>query len=95
MVVNSDLATAWLGRGHVYYDLKRFDDALAAYDKALSQKSDLAEAWYGRGSACVDLKRHDEALVDFARANALKPNSPGVEGARLARMMSSVRLEKL
>ncbi|MFZ1193260.1 MAG: tetratricopeptide repeat protein, partial [Pseudolabrys sp.] len=39
-----DLAEAWLGRGNVFKDLKRYDEAFAAYGKALSLKPDLAEA---------------------------------------------------
>ena len=36
-----DLAEAWLGRGNVFFDLKRYDEAFAAYDKALALKPDL------------------------------------------------------
>jgi protein O-GlcNAc transferase len=36
-----DLDNAWLGRGNVFCNLKRYDEALAAYDKALSIKPDL------------------------------------------------------
>ena len=32
-----------------WQNLKRYDEALAAYDRALSIKPDLAEAWLGRG----------------------------------------------
>ena len=31
-------------------ELKRYDEAFAAYDKALTLKPDLAEAWLGRGN---------------------------------------------
>ena len=44
------LAEAWLGRGNVFSELKRYDEAFAAYDKALALKPDLAEAWLGRGN---------------------------------------------
>ena len=42
-----DLVEAWIGRGNVFKDLKRYDEAFAAYDKALAIKPDLAErmAW--------------------------------------------------
>ncbi len=46
------------------------------------------------GSACVDLKRYGDAFVDFDKALALKPNLPGVEGARLSSQDASLRLEK-
>ena len=54
------------------YELKRYDEAFAAYDRALSIKSDLAEAWLGRGNVCCDLKRYDEAFAAHDRALSIK-----------------------
>ena len=68
-----DLAGGWFGRGNVFYNLKRYDDALAAYEKALALKPDLAEAWFGRGNVFYDLKRHDEAFAAYDKA--LTPRS--------------------
>ena len=45
-----DLANAWLGRANAFVDLGRYDDALAAYDKALLIQHDLENAWLGRGN---------------------------------------------
>ena len=39
LTLKPDLAEAWLGRGNIFNELKRYDDALAAYDKALTLKS--------------------------------------------------------
>jgi protein O-GlcNAc transferase len=50
-----DLEHAWLGRGNIYAELKHYDEALAAYTKALSIKSDLENAWIGRGNALTEL----------------------------------------
>ncbi|HYA05101.1 MAG TPA: tetratricopeptide repeat protein, partial [Xanthobacteraceae bacterium] len=61
-------------RGHAGFDRKRYDEALTAFDKAITLEPDLAEAWLGRGNVCFDLKRHDEALAAFAKALALKPD---------------------
>src|SRR4029077_128181 len=44
LALKPDLAEAWLGRGNVFKDLRRYDEALVAYDKALALKPDLAEA---------------------------------------------------
>ena len=53
------MADAWLGRGNVYYDLKRYDEAFAAYDKGLSLRPDNAEAWLGCGNVSYNLRRYD------------------------------------
>ena len=42
--------SAWLGRGNVFYKLKRYDEAFAAYDRALALKPDFENAWLGRGN---------------------------------------------
>ena len=57
-----------------FSDLKRFDDALVAYDKALEGKPELAEVWLARGNVFKDLKRHDEAFTAYDKALALKPD---------------------
>jgi tetratricopeptide (TPR) repeat protein len=43
------LAEAWLGRGNVFKDLKRYDDAFTAYDKAIALNPNLAEAHCNAG----------------------------------------------
>ena len=73
---------AWLGRGSVFYALKRYDEAFAAYDKTLALKPDLAEAWLGRGNVFFELKRHDEAFAAYDKALAMKPD---LESAWLGR----------
>ena len=51
------LCRAFNNRGIALNDLKRFDDALASYDKAVALKPDYAEAFNNRGSALNELKR--------------------------------------
>ena len=55
-------------------ELKRLDEALASYDRALGIKPDYAEALYNRGNALSDLKRLDEALASYDRALVIKPD---------------------
>src|SRR5262249_48196813 len=59
---------------NVFVNLKRFDEALAAYDKALAVKPDLAGAWLGRGIVLTELKRYDETFAAYDNALALKPD---------------------
>ena len=55
-------------------DLKRLDEALRSYDRALALKPDYVEALTNRGVVLADLKRSDEALQSYDRALALKPD---------------------
>ena len=66
----------------MFWNLKRYDKALAGYDKALSIKPDLENAWLGRGNVFCDLKRYDEALVAYGKALSIKPD---LESAWLGR----------
>ena len=55
-------------------ELKRNDDAITAYDKALTLKPDLANAWLGRGNVFADLKLYEEAIAAYDKAIALEPD---------------------
>jgi hypothetical protein len=55
--------------------MKRPEDALASYDRAIALQPDYAEAYSNRGVALLDLKRLDDALASFDKAIALKPGS--------------------
>jgi protein O-GlcNAc transferase len=61
---------AW-SRQHVFA-LKRYDEALAEYQKGLSINHDLAEGWLGLGNTYFELKRYDEALAAYNKALAVK-----------------------
>ena len=56
----------------VLRQLKRLDEALASYDKALAIKSDSVKTLNNRGVALRDLRRFDEALATFDAALAIE-----------------------
>jgi predicted O-linked N-acetylglucosamine transferase (SPINDLY family) len=56
------------------HELKRYDEAIAHYDKALSLKPDYAEAWINKGFTLHEHKRYDEALAHYDKALSLKPD---------------------
>src|SRR5438445_374360 len=72
--IKPDDADAFTNRGVVLQELKRLDEALASYDKALVLKPDYAEALNNRGNALKELKRLDEALASYDKALTLKPD---------------------
>jgi len=55
-------------------ELRRIEEALASYDKAVALKPDYAEVYSNRGIALHDLKRSEEALASYDRAIALQPD---------------------
>jgi len=62
--------------GNALLALKRFDEALASYGKALALKPDYADAFYNRGNALQELKRFDEALASYGKALEFQPGYP-------------------
>jgi tetratricopeptide (TPR) repeat protein len=61
-------------RGNNLLDGQRYQDAIAAYDKAIAFKPESADAWINRGIALTKLQKHTEALVSYDKAIAIKSN---------------------
>jgi tetratricopeptide (TPR) repeat protein len=73
--INSRVADAHLNRGNALLRLKRFDESLASYDKAIAIKGEPDPALLNcRGSVLRNLGRLDEALADLDAAIALRPD---------------------
>ena len=62
--------------------LKRFDEALASFDRALALRPDNAEALGSRGFTLHALRRFDEALASYDGALALRPNNAELHSNR-------------
>jgi len=58
----------------LYYRENRFEEAIAAFDKALEVDPSHAYAWHDRGLCLRALKRNEEAVESIARALELAPN---------------------
>ncbi len=65
-----------MNRGIALAALKRHDEALASYGKAIALNPGVAEAYNNRGNALQALNRPDEALSDFDTAIRLNPAFP-------------------
>jgi tetratricopeptide (TPR) repeat protein len=57
-----------------YARQRRFDEALASYDRALAVRPDHAEALKNRGNTLQELERFDEALASYDRALVVRPD---------------------
>ena len=77
-----DLPMVHVAAGDLYRQLERFEDAAAAYDRALSRYSGEApEQWfvlYARGISHERMGEWDAAEADFRRALELNPEHPQV-----------------
>jgi hypothetical protein len=56
------------------HELKRFDEAIAHYDRALSLRPDYHAAYSNKGMTLHELKRFDEAIAHYDRALILRPD---------------------
>jgi tetratricopeptide (TPR) repeat protein len=58
----------------VLLQLKRYEEAIASFDRAIQIRSDEYQAWYFRGWALVQLRRNDEASACFDKVIQIKPD---------------------
>jgi len=56
------------------YQLGRYEDVIASYDKGIEFKPDDHEAWYNRGNALRNLGRFEEAIASYDKAIEFKPD---------------------
>ena len=61
--------------GAILNELKRFEEALASYDRAIAPKPDYAEGINNRAIALKERKRFDEVLASYDQAIALEPRA--------------------
>jgi len=65
----------WNKKGIALYNLKRYEEALQCYDKAIQLEPNSTEYWSNKGLAFFKLSRYDEALPCFDKATQLEPNN--------------------
>ena len=67
-------AAAHANRALTLHQMRRFDEALAGYERVLALNPDDAETYCNRGVCLQELGRLEEALASHDRALALKPD---------------------
>jgi FkbM family methyltransferase len=68
-------APAINNRGTRLHELKRFEQAITLFDRAIELAPRSAIAFVNRGNSLAALQRVDEALADYERALALEPDN--------------------
>jgi tetratricopeptide (TPR) repeat protein len=64
---------AWLERGDELFQVQRYREAIAAYDKAIQTHPDSSSAWFKCGIAHDNLQQFQEALTCYDQVVALSP----------------------
>jgi tetratricopeptide (TPR) repeat protein len=90
----AELAPGWaqvyFQTGRVLTKQKRWEEALAAYRRALALDSKLDAAWFNAGYILMQQDRCEEAMADFAKVVEL--DSPHTADAHLNRAVCWVRM---
>jgi len=58
-------ADEWNDRGNTLMFLRKYEDAVMAYDRAITLNSTNYQAWYGKGTALAKLGNTDDALAAY------------------------------
>ncbi|MGX8190081.1 S16 family serine protease [Rickettsia conorii] len=69
-------ATAYCYKGYALNILEKYDEAIAAYDKAIELKPDYADAYAGKGCQYNFLEQYDEAIKCCNKAIELDSKCP-------------------
>jgi len=93
IAVNSGDPEAHNVRGNVLLRLKRYDDAVASFDKVIELKPDYPQPYNSRGNALQALRRFDEAVESYETAIALKPDYAAAYSNRGNALQSLERFE--
>ncbi|MEQ8189956.1 MAG: tetratricopeptide repeat protein [Candidatus Eremiobacterota bacterium] len=66
---------AWNNKGNALYKLKKYEEAIKCYDKALEIDPDYAYAWFNKGNALNRLEKDEEAIKCYDKALEIDPNN--------------------
>ncbi|NEO87927.1 MAG: tetratricopeptide repeat protein [Spirulina sp. SIO3F2] len=70
---------AWSNRGVSLRRLKKYEEAIAAYDKAIEIELNSSFAWNNRGGVLMELERYQDALESVEKAIQIDPNNANAQ----------------
>lgn len=76
------ISTAYINRGIVLFNLKRYEEGLSDFNKAIELKPDYATAYNNRGNVLNKFNKYEEAMSDYNIAIELKPDFAEAYGNR-------------
>ena len=65
--LDSCFADAWNNLGTLYFNQKRYDEALVYYDNAVRCRPDFADGYFNRANTAYELKEYYRALQDLEK----------------------------
>ena len=74
-IFNTESAKELHQKANTFYELKRYEDAIASYEKVVDIRPDFFQAWNGLGKTFYEIKRYPEALEAYDSAINLQPNN--------------------
>ena len=72
---STESPTSWLHKGNILRRLKKFDEALEAYNKTIDLDTKFIEGYISKGETFSEMKKYNEALAVYEEALKLSPNS--------------------
>lgn len=75
MVIREENAGTWYHRGQVFCTAKKFDEAIACYNKALELSPNDPIIWRRKGFALLKAGRYTEADTSFGKALSIDPGN--------------------
>src|SRR5437764_6326842 len=70
-------ALGYYNRGLLYHLLRKYDLAIADYNRAMGWRRNFEDALVARGDAHQDVGEHEKAVSDYAQAATLRADGPG------------------
>jgi tetratricopeptide (TPR) repeat protein len=64
----------WYPRGNSRFNLKKYNDALTAYNRSIRYNNNYPESWYSKGNTLLNLQRNKEAIASLEQAIKIKPD---------------------
>ena len=90
-------SAGWYDRGNYLLFLRRYKDAINAYENAISMNSLNYQSWYGKGIALAKLGKVQDSLVAFDEALSIHPKNSRIlqtKGTLLKKMGKDAEAER-
>lgn len=84
----------WIGAAKALEKSQQYEQAIATYDRGLSDFPDDFRLWHERGLLLAKLQLFEAALESYNRAYALKPNQPDLAHERGDTLLQLKRYEE-